>query len=71
MAKNVKTEKPKYDYKIGLQKTGKNVLIMFILPALLYVLSQTSELVPEEYLPVAIPLAGAVTYFVKNYIENK
>jgi len=64
-------KKPEYSFKIAMVKTLKNVAVMFGLPAVLYVLSNVSELVPPEYLPVVIPIASAVSYMVKNYIENK
>lgn len=65
------SKKQQYSPIIGLKKTGKNVLIMFVLPAILYILSQVTEFVPEEHLPWVLPLAGALSYFVKNYVENK
>jgi hypothetical protein len=52
----------KYSFLTGLKKTLKNVLIMFG-PAILAFLAN----VPAEY----AVLAGAVSYMIKNYIENK
>ena len=64
-------KKTQYSSLIGAKKTGKNVLVMFGLPAILYVLSQVTEFVPEEQLVWAIPLSAGITYFIKNYLENK
>jgi len=59
-----------YDWKIGLKKTAKNVAVMFGAPAVLYVLANVADIVPKEWLVWAVPLSGAVSYAVKNYIEN-
>jgi len=60
-----------YSFKIGLIKTLKNVAVMFGVPAVLYVLANISTLVPQNMMPIAVPIAGAITYFIKNYVENK
>ena len=60
-----------YDWKIGLKKTAKNMAWMFGVPALLYGLSQVEVIVPKEWLPVAVPVAAAISYGIKNWYENK
>jgi len=55
----------------GLKRTLKNMGIMFALPAILYLLAQVNVIVPKQFLPIAIPIAGGLTYFVKNWFENK
>ena len=60
-----------YSKMEGLKRTLKNMGIMFALPAVAYFLAQIDVLVPEQYLPIVIPIAGGLTYFVKNWIENK
>ena len=51
-----------YSLKIGLWKTIKNGLVLFV-PAMLAFLAN----VPAQYVPVA----GLLVYFIKNFIENK
>ena len=51
-----------YSLKIGLWKTIKNGLVLFV-PAILAFLAN----VPAQY----VPLAGLLVYFIKNFIENK
>ena len=64
-------KKPEYSPIIGLKKTGKNTLVLFGLPAVLYILSQVTTFIPENQLSWALPVSGALTYFIKNWIENK
>jgi ABC-type transport system involved in cytochrome c biogenesis permease component len=59
-----------FNWKIGARKVGKNMLVMFLIPAILYGLSQIEILVPQEWLPIAIPLTSAASYAIKNYVEN-
>ena len=69
--KNKMAKKQKYSLTIGAKKTLKNTVVMFVLPATLYLLSQIDVFVPEDALPVVVPIAGALSYLVKNYLENK
>lgn len=55
-------KKIKYSFWIGLWKSLKNVLIVFV-PAILAIMAN----VPAEYAPVA----SFIVWFIKNYIENK
>ena len=52
----------KYSKLVGLQKSGKNFLILWA-PAILGLLAN----VPLQYGAIA----GFVAYFIKNYLENK
>lgn len=58
----IKSKKQPYSWKTGVLKTLKNVVIMFA-PAILAFLAN----VPVEYAPVA----SALAYFVKNWVENR
>ena len=51
-----------YSVKVGMWKTVKNGLVMFV-PAFLAFLAN----VPPEYAPIA----GLIAYFIKNWIENR
>ena len=65
--------KKKIDYNalVGLRKTAKNMAVMFGVPAIMYFLSQAEVWVPKDCLPWAIPVAAALTYLLKNYVENR
>ncbi|MHA1303816.1 MAG: hypothetical protein ACTSPI_08950 [Candidatus Heimdallarchaeaceae archaeon] len=52
--------KDKYSWKIGIGKSIKNNLIIFV-PAILAFLAN----VPPKYAPIA----SIIVYFLKNYIE--
>ncbi len=61
----------KYILKIGLLKTLKNVLITFGVPAALYVLNNAADFIdPDVYLKIS-PAIAAISYFIKNWVENK
>ena len=66
-----KIKKPAYSKLIGLKKTLKNIIVTFGLPALLVILNHWTEIVPKEYVVAWAPIIGAITYYVKNYVENK
>jgi len=60
-----------YDWKIGVKKTGKNLLIMFGAPAVLYLLEHTTDVVPDAWVVWAVPVAAAISYGIKNYLANR
>lgn len=62
--------KKTYSFWIGLKKTFKNLLIVFA-PAMVASSVAFQANAPVEYQGLAALLASAVTYMVKNYIENK
>jgi hypothetical protein len=68
---NVKIVNGNYDVKVGLQKTLKNIMWTYGVPALLFFLGSYAEWVPQEYVVVLAPLIGGISYAIKNYSENK
>lgn len=68
---NKKISKSKYSLKVGARKTLKNVSIMFLIPALIYLLNSYKNFISDEHIVVVGPVAGAVSYFLKNYLENR
>ena len=60
-----------YSIKIGALKSMKNVLIVWGIPALVLLVDNWTQWIPEEYTAAAVPIMGAIAYFVKNYIQNK
>jgi len=60
-----------YNLKTGVWKTIKNTAIVWGVPALLLLVDNWTQWVPAQY---AVPFSGVVgfiSYFVKNFIENK
>ena len=55
----------------GVSKTAKNSIVMFGLPALLYVLNGANEWMPQENYIKLAPVIGMCLYYLKNYLENK
>ena len=66
MAKN-----KNYSKLVGLKKTLKNAGVMFGIPALLYVIENWVDFIPDEYHAFAGVVAGSLAYFVKNWQQNK
>jgi len=62
---------PVYSKKIGILKTLKNGLIWYGIPAVLFLIQNQTQWVPDDYeLPIGAFL-GLIGYFIKNYYENK
>jgi len=61
----------KYSIGIGIWKSIKNVAIVMGIPALVLLLDNYTQWVPNEYNAIALPIIGLIAYFVKNYIQNK
>jgi len=61
----------KYSIGIGIWKSIKNVAIVMGIPALVLLLDNYTQWVPNEYNAIALPIIGLISYFVKNYIQNK
>ncbi|MBE3092817.1 MAG: hypothetical protein IMZ51_04065 [Chloroflexi bacterium] len=61
----------KYSIKTGIWKTIKNVAIVIGIPTLVLFLDSWTEIIPIEWHKFALPIIGLVSYFVKNYLENK
>jgi len=60
-----------YTKKEGLKKTLKNMGITWGIPALIFLLDSAKDIIPNEYLPILLPITGAITYFIKNWVENR
>ncbi len=60
-----------YKIGVGIKKSIKNVLIVWGIPAVLLLLENWVDWIPNEYHKVAIPVVGLIAYFIKNYIKNK
>ena len=52
-------------------KTLKNIFYTHGVPAIIMFLASLPDIIPEEWKPWAISLVGAVSYYAKNYYENK
>jgi hypothetical protein len=63
--------KNKYSAKIGLLKSLKNLVIVVGIPALILFIDNWSQIFPNEWNYWLTPVMGFISYFVKNYIENK
>lgn len=64
-------QKIAYSLKTGLWKSLKNTAIVIGVPALIFLLDNWTQWIPGEYTKFALPIFGFLSYFVKNYIENK
>jgi hypothetical protein len=60
----------KYDYKVGLQKTLKNVSIILTPGIALELLNNISPIIPSQYLPMWQVILAGVIYFIKNASDN-
>lgn len=60
-----------YSTKIGILKSIKNVLIVWGIPALILLVDNWTQWIPDNYHQLAIPVMGLVAYFTKNWIGNK
>jgi hypothetical protein len=52
-------------------KSLKNTLVVIGIPALIFLIDNWTQWIPEKYNVVAFPIFGFLSYLVKNYIENK
>jgi hypothetical protein len=67
MAKKIET---KYSWLTGIMKTCKNLAIIWG-PAILAMMAAFQANAPAEYAaPIGLVVSG-LTYFVKNYVQNK
>ena len=60
-----------YSLKTGVWKSVKNVSIVMGVPALILLIDNWTQWIPDQYHGLALPIIGLVSYFVKNYIQNK
>ena len=61
----------KYSVKVGTGKTLKNWLVTWGIPIVLVLANNLGDWVPDKYVAPAAAIAGAISYFIKNYIQNK
>jgi len=61
----------KYSFKIGIWKSLKNLAIIVGIPALVLFVDNWTQIIPNEWTVYAVPIMGFISYFVKNYIENR
>jgi len=61
----------KYKIEIGLWKSVKNTFIVWGIPALVLLVDNWTQWIPETSHKVAIPIMGLIAYFIKNYDQNK
>ena len=59
-----------YDVKIAGRKTAKNWFIVMGIPMVLTFWTKLPEVLPEEWKAFSLPILGAISYAVKNYISN-
>ena len=64
-------KKPTYSKLIGLKKSAKNIVITYALPVALVLINTQAEWLPAEYALTAAPFLGMLSYFIKNWQENK
>ena len=63
--------KTTYSFKIGLWKSLKNTAIVIGVPALIFLIDNWTQWIPDEYNAWALPIFGFLSYLVKNYLQNK
>ena len=63
-------KKSKYKIGIGLWKSLKNVAIIAGIPAVIFLIDNWTQWLPDEYNAIAAPIFGFVAYFIKNKLEN-
>ena len=63
--------KQQYKFKTGIWKSIKNVAIVMGIPALVLLLDNWANWIPNEWHTTAGPIIAFLAYLVKNYIQNK
>ncbi len=59
----------KYKFSIGIVKSFKNVAVTVGIPALLVLLNNYLDWMPESWYPVAVPMMSVISYLIKNYAQ--
>jgi hypothetical protein len=67
----VNMAKQEYSVGIGVWKSVKNVFVTMGIPMIVLFIDNYTQIIPSQYTYVAAPIIGLVSYFVKNYLENK
>lgn len=60
-----------YSFWMGIWKSIKNVSIVWGIPAVVLLVGEWQNWIPAEYHRAAAPIIGLISYFVKNYIQNR
>ena len=60
-----------YSFKTGLWKSLKNIVVVIGIPAVIFLIDNWTQWIPNNYNAVALPIFGFLSYLVKNYYENK
>ena len=60
-----------YSFKTGLLKSLKNIVVVIGIPAVIFLIDNWTQWIPNNYNAVALPIFGFLSYLVKNYYENK
>lgn len=63
--------KQTYSFLIGAWKSLKNVAIIAGVPALVFLIDNWTQWIPNEWNAVAAPVIGFLAYLVKNWQANK
>ena len=61
----------KYSNITGIWKSIKNVAVVMGIPALVLLLDNYTQWLPNEYNQIAAPIIGLVAYFIKNRLQVK
>lgn len=64
-------KKVEYSFWIGLQKSFKNVLAVSVLPAIIFLVDNWTQWIPNEWNIWATPLFGFISYLIYNYFKIK
>ena len=64
-------KKQPYSFLTGIKKSLKNVIVIAGIPAVVFLIDNWTEWIPNEYNAIAAPIIGFLAYLVKNYRENK
>ena len=58
-----------YKFSIGFVKSLKNVAVTVGIPAVIVLINNYLEWMPESWYPVAVPVMSMVSYLIKNYAQ--
>ena len=60
-----------YSKTTGIIKTIKNAMFFYAIPIILVLIENQAEWVPAKYEYTIAGILGLISYFIKNYHENK
>jgi len=61
----------KYKLGLGVWKSIKNVLITVGIPAVIYLINNAAAWMEPSLLLKLSPIISLISYFIKNYVQNK